>query len=881
MFLAKGIRSKHSPFSKKSIWFVALFFTFFTAKAYCLKGDIIKLPGKRPPITGEKTGVEISKAKVENITSQNYPGLIESFEFNAPLRDVIKTMSKFLNMNIILGPSIGAERIEIISHSPITVAEAYKAFLSALAIQNLTIIKSGSFLKVIKKEFALRSNLRVYKGKKSINADQFLTRIIKLKHIDASSLQDKMKPFIDDKAVSSLIFYPPSNTVIISGYGSNVEKVRTIITGIDTPSEDFTLRVFRLRIAQANTIAEIIKDIIKNLTPTGSRRRYYGSMKNKSQGISQLLNIQSVSHDERTNSIIAMGHPTALEKLGALIKTLDSDENTKMSAQIHVYKVKYGKAGELSNTLNQIFRESSSSKDKSTTKLKSGSSKKGSSAKPNTVLAQAFKDVKIIPEENTNSLFIVSNTANYEVVKTILNKVDISKNQVFVKAIIMALSTDRSNEWQMANYFFPKDDQGKGIARIGYGLSNLADVFSFSEGATLFFPLSLFFKGNLFGTATDSRTDISSLFRMNNSANAGVSSPQEIKVPSLSSFVKFLQRTVGANILSTPQIMALDHTPAEVSITDKIPSYGSRPATTSNVFGQVSPNIEYQDAETLLKITPHIAPDVDSIQLDIEQKIDSVVGSANIPADLKNTNIAIKKRTIKTSITLKDRETAVLGGMVKEESTKTNSKIPILGDLPLIGWLFKNSSTDIKKSNLIVFITPHIIHSAEEHQTILSSKLKERMKFIRQFTGNADPYQEITEKMLKKSEDSIQERDDPLPEFEQDENSIYEDPGANAEEVPTTEETKQSENYYYYDDDEYYSEDEYSEETKQDNYGNTPKDNFSPETENNITSSRQNIEQNTEEPAESEEETPDSIEIKGDWGPMKTEPVTEGVEELE
>lgn len=871
----QGIRPKCSPFSKPIRNVALLIFVFFTAKAYCLKGDVIKLPDERPPLTGEKTGVEISKAKVEDITSQNYPGLIDSFEFNAPLRDVIKTMSKFLNMNIILGPGIGAERIEIISHSPITVAEAYKAFLSALAIQKLTIIKSGSFLKVLKAESAVKSNLRVYKGHKSINADQFLTRIIKLKHIDADSLQEKMKPFIDTKAVNSLIFYPPSNTVIISGYGSNVEKVRTIIKGIDTPSEDFTLRVFRLRIAQADIIAKIINDIIKNLTPKGNRR-YYRPTKNQKKGISQLLNIQSVSHDERTNSIISMGHPTALEKLGALIKTLDSDENTKMSAQIHVYKVKYVKAEELSRTLQTVFQGSSSSsasKDKKPTKLKTGSAKKSSVSKPNTVLAQAFKDVNIIPEKTTNSLFIVSNTANYEVVKTILDQVDVSKNQVFVKAIIMELSTSRNNEWKMANYFFPKD--GQGIARIGYGLSNLTDVFSTAEGATLFFPLSLFFTGNLFGTATDSTTDVTSLIRMG-IANPGAGSAtlqNKIMVPSLSSFVKFLQKTAGANVLSTPQIMALDHEEAFVSITDKIPVQGER-TTATNLIGQATTSTRDLDVETLLKITPHIDPNVDSIQMEIEQKIDGVAPSASVPEALQKTNVAIQKRHIKTFITLKDRETAVLGGMVKKSNIKTNSKIPILGDLPLIGWLFKNSTVERVQSNLIVFITPHIIRSAEEHQTLLSSKLKERMKFIRQFTGNEDPYQEVTKKMFKNQNDTFQEKDD--SEFEQEGSSIDEDHGANMGESPTREETEQSEKDYY-DDDEDYIQDDYSEDTERDN--NVLKDNFSSGQENtdNITSSRRNMENSTEETieetAESGEETTDTIEIKGDWGPLKSETI--------
>ena len=761
---SKGLPLKSSPFFVLARFAVVLIYAF-SISSYGVGGDIINLPNKRPSLEGRFTGVSISEAKVNEITSENYPGLIDNFEFNASLKDVIKTMSKFLNINIILGPNIGAERIEIISRSPITVAEAYKAFLSSLALYNLTMIKTGAFFKVIKKEEALRSNIQVYKGREKINTDQFLTRIIKLEHIDAESLQGKMKPFIDEKAVSSLIFYPPTNTVIISGYGSNVEKVRNIIKGIDMPSPDFDLRIFPIKIARAEDIKKIVDEIIKNLSPAGRQRTSYSRFsKNKGQGLSQFLNIQSISHDERTNSIIAMGREKALDKLGNLIKKLDSDENTKMSAQIHVYKVKHTDVEKLSQTLGQIFQQTSSTskepKKVKAGKLKGGGGKGMGMGASSSILAQAWTDVQIFPEKHTNSLLILSNTANYEVIKTILEKVDISKNQVFVKAIILELSTDRSSEWKMANYFFPKD--GQGIARIGYGLSSLSDLASSSGGATLFFPLSLFFKGSFLGTSTDSTTDITPFARMNAGPTVSSALPQKITVPSLSSFVKFLQKTVGANILSTPQIMALDHESAEVGITDVIPVQGERTTSTTTV-GQISTSNKELNVETLLKLTPRISPDVNSVKLTIEQKIDSIAPVTSVPESLQKTNVAIKKRTIKTSITLKDRETAVLGGMVKEESSKIESKIPILGDLPLIGWLFKNSSSERKKSNLIVFITPHIIRSAEEHQTILSSKLKERMKFIRQFTGNEDPYEETTKQMLKQKDDgATQDTDLPL-----------------------------------------------------------------------------------------------------------------------
>ena len=692
-----------------------------------------------PKFIGKHTGVEISKAQPEDITPQNYPNIIKSFVFpKAKLKDVIKAMSTDLNINIIMDPALGNQEISIISYSPITVAEAYQAFLSALAIHDLTVIRSGSFLKVVRTDTALRSNLRVYKGQKPINNDQFITSIIKLKNIDASSLETKIKPFIDAKAVKSLIFYPPSNTVIISDYGSNVEKLRKIIRSLDVPSQDFIFKVFPIKHARADTLTKIINKLL----PTGkssSRFSYRSrSIGKSSYGSKQFINISSLSSDERTNSVIAMGNQAGIKKVGDLIKKLDYHTDSELAGGIYVYKVKHGIAEELASTLNDLIGKSKSERGKES--IPKVSVAGGRPSHPfgkdlqNVNTALAFQDVRVIAEKNTNSLLIVANKYNYDQILDILKKVDISRNQVFIKSIIMELSTGKSNNWQIANYWFPED--GEGLGRVGYGLNKLQDIGS-TEGATLFFPLSIFLN------RAGKTSDIGQWAQMNTGSNA----KPTINVPDLSSFIQFLQKNVGGNILSTPQVMALDHQEASISIVEKIPVIGERTSNQS-IANQFSTSYADKDVETSLTFTPHINPNVNSIRLEIEQKIDSLLQSSRVPAELQQTSIATRKRSIKTFITLKDRETAVLGGLIKETLERNEIKVPILGDLPLIGWLFKNSNNTKERSNLIVFITPHIVRSAEEHKHILSDKLKERLNFIRKFTGGEDdPYKDYTKQM--------------------------------------------------------------------------------------------------------------------------------------
>ncbi|MDE0119733.1 MAG: type II secretion system secretin GspD [Bdellovibrionales bacterium] len=702
-----------------------------------------------PELIGKKTGVELQEAKPEDITSNNYPDVLDGIGVvNWELSKVIKLMSEYFQIKIIMDPSIGSQKISIISYTPITVAEVYQAFLSALAIHDLTVIRTGSFLKVVKTEVALKSNLRVYEGNKKINTDQFLTSIIKLKNISAASLEAKMKPFIDAKAVKSLIFYPPSNAVIISDYGLNVERIRKIIKSLDVPSKDFIFKVFPIKHARAETLVKIIN----NLLPTGNRPAYsYRRASAKKTQSQQFVNISALSSDERTNSIIVMGNKSGIDKVQELIKELDYYKDPELAGGIYVYKVKHGTAEELATTLNDLIGNTSSSKEtaqknmlksSNTPASRRGGGSSSASNLQDVNTAQSFQDVRIIAEKNTNSLLIVSNKYNYETILNILKKVDISRNQVFVKSIIMELSTQKSNDWQMANYYFP--ETGEGIVRMGYGIKKLTDIGS-PGGATLFFPLSLL---NISKSTT---TDITNFANLNN-----LDIKKDLKIPTLSSFINFLQTNVGANILSTPQVMALDHQQAEVKITEHIPILGER-TTQTNIANQFTVSAGKETVETSLIITPHINPDVNSIRLEIEQKIDNISKEAEVPEALRDFGVAVKKRTIKTFINLKDQETAVLGGLVKETNSKVNSKIPILGDIPIIGWLFKNSETDRKKSNLIVFITPYIIRSAKGHKTILSRKLKERMDFIRQFTGKKDPHRELIEKMRPTELNSLED----------------------------------------------------------------------------------------------------------------------------
>ncbi|MCB0414264.1 MAG: type II secretion system protein GspD, partial [Bdellovibrionales bacterium] len=208
------------------------------------------------------------------------------------------------------------------------------------------------------------------------------------------------------------------------------------------------------------------------------------------------------------------------------------------------------------------------------------------------------------------------------------------------------------------------------------------------------------------------------------------------EVSTLAGFIKFIKTNVGANILSTPQIMALDNEEAEIEVGENVPVGTTSTATN----GTASQGIDRQDATIKLNIKPFISPDSDTVKLVIDQKIAQVSNKKVIASELNNTAISLLKRALKTTIVVNDGDTAVLGGLMSDSVQETIKKVPVLGDLPILGWLFKSKKVDKIKQNLLLFITPKIIRSQEQSSDLLTQKIDERIDFLKDYMHGKDPH---------------------------------------------------------------------------------------------------------------------------------------------
>lgn len=682
---------------------------------------------KSNSVLNNKNKDKFVKAGVEDITSENFPETIESFDFpNVEITDLIKAIGELTGKNFIIDPGVRG-KITITAPSKITVAEAYKAFLSALAINGFTVVPSGGFLKVKSARNAQRDNIETYSGAYFPNSDQMITRIIHLKHISAAQVNRDLR--ILPSKDGEMNIYEPTNSIIMSDYGSNIDRVMRIINQLDVPGFEEQLEVIPIKYAKAKDLADLVDKIVnkgnKNNTgastpgafSAGVPRFSRSSGATSQQGASFFMAIP----DDRTNSIIVVGNKSGILRIKKLIGQLDFRIRAEDSGGVYVYNVKFGDAEKIAQTLQGVAKDA-------TPKPSTGNSLLSPIGVGGAMTTQQEifgGDVKITADKTTNSLVITASKQDYDVVLSILNKLDSPRDQVYVEAIIMEMNVTDGNSWGVGYYQYGDNGYGK----VGFnGLSNLTELMSPTGGS-----------GAVLGFGTGKVVSVTD-----------PTSGKTLEIPSLLGFVNFLKSTLKANILSTPQIMTLDNQEGEIEVGDKIVTGFS---SVSNSSGGSTQAPTFSDAKIKLAIKPFISPATEQIRMEIKQEV-SQKSSASTPKNFVDSTQPIATRAIKTVVNVHNKDTVVLGGLIKENDTDKVSKVPLLGDIPILGWLFKSTSKEKEKTNMVVFMTPQIIRNQVDSNTLLNSKLNERIDFVKD-QGGVDPYGARMNKVQEKAKAAL------------------------------------------------------------------------------------------------------------------------------
>jgi general secretion pathway protein D len=586
-----------------------------------------------------------------------------SIDFNnVDLVVFIKFMSDLTKKNFIIDEKVRG-KVTIISPGKITVNEAYRVFLSVLEVHGYATVPSGQITKIVPSPEARSKSIKTRLQEESgVIGDNVVTQLIPLRYADPNEIKKLFTPLVSKSSV--ILSYPPTSTLIITDVQSNIKRLQRILKAIDTTGVGQQIAIIPVDYADATKLVTLLTSIFQK------RGRTKGAMTKEITFVA----------DERTNSIVLLASEGDTDNIRKLINSLDK-ETPKGQGKINVYYLEHADAEELAKVLLDIPQKETAGK------------RAGKKTAP-----VVSDKVRISADKATNSLIIMADMEDYEVLESIIKKIDIPRAMVYIEALIMEVGVNKNLKLGVDYQLGGEDSYNDKDLLYGGGFNSggLAGVIDGKTGAvTLPGGFSLGVLGE--------NIQVGDLF-----------------FPSIAAVVQALQTDKDVNILSTPQILTTDNQEAKIYVGSNIPFQTT--ATASDTGSNVFNSFEYRDVGKTLKITPHISKDR-MVRLELSLEISNVTGAGLAPTT--------SKRTVETTAIVKDKFTVVLGGLIDDKLDKTVTKIPCLGDIPLLKYLFSATNNANEKTNLYIFLTPRVIQSPGE-ATKVSNKKRDQIDKLRE-----------------------------------------------------------------------------------------------------------------------------------------------------
>ncbi len=597
------------------------------------------------------------------------------------LTDLIHTVSELTGRNFLYDDTVRG-KATIVSPEGMTLDEAYQLFLSVLNLKGFTVVPAGKVNKIVPLKNAREANLPlVTDGAKP--SEQFITRLVRLENLDASAIAETvLKPL--SSPTSNIMVYSPTNTLIITDSAVSIERMVQLIKELDTPGSAQAMTVITLKHADAEEVAKLCNEML-GVGTTGGRTRGASAAQQEASSASKIIPFA------RTNSLVVLATASELVTIRDLVALIDQDLSG-VRANINVYRLENASAEALAKTLNEIITGIRA-------EARPAASEQGRAA-------AVPGPVTITADKPTNSLIINAKPEDYATLEGIIEKLDTKRKQVYVEALIMELSMDATQALGVSLQGAASvDDDGLifGSSNLNKGPAGFGDLTPGSSGVPGLLTKAVdgLLAGGFFNPIT-------------------VTGPggTEITVPTLSVLINLSKTDGDVNILSAPRLLTSDNEEAEIIVGNNVPIITSRltDAGASDGLAQ-SVSVERKDVALILRFTPQVT-EGDLVRLNVYQEMTDIVPfSAGLAASVGNPNDVgptFTKRVLRNTVLAENGRTVVLGGLIGTNISETVTKVPWLGDIPFLGWLFKTTSTTEKKTNLLVFINPTIIRGPED-----------------------------------------------------------------------------------------------------------------------------------------------------------------------
>jgi general secretion pathway protein D len=646
-------------------------------------------------------------------------------DFNdVELAVVIDTIAKLTGKNFIYDDRVRG-RVTIVSPTRIPVDQAYAVFESVLQVKGFTTVPGpGGAIKVIPIREAKETSIETFRGERSIpEMDRYITRLIPLSFIDAEAITNTLKPLVSKDA--AMVAYPPTNTVILTDSASNINRILSILESIDVETYKEELTVIKVQHADAATMAQQLSEIFGAEVSEAeaqpgrrTRRLPQPAALQQVEPSSPLLGKVRIITDARTNSMIVLASRQRIADIRDVVRRLDVPVSG--GGRIHVYYLNHADAEELAETLSSLISGQPRRSDTGAgAGAISGAAGQAAQQALRSVVTELAEGVTVTADPATNSLVVQASQEGFSTLKQVIALLDIARPQVLVEALIMEVDVADSEE--LGFNALAVFEAGDTIISLG-SLTDLAQgtaLAAASGGATGLNLLSDSFIGNA----------ISDSLEFDDLDGDGVRDAGEpITGGSLIQGIIRANASDGRiNIVSSPNILTSDNEEAEIKVGNNIPIISSRVQSaqgieTTDTDGSLatSVNVERQDIGVTLRVTPQIT-EGETVRLQIFQEITDVNDALSAQVgDPEQVGVALSNRKIDQNVVVADGETVVIGGLISDRFVDTLSKVPWLGDIPILGWGFKSSTRSLQKINLLVFLTPHIVRDAldAERETI-------------------------------------------------------------------------------------------------------------------------------------------------------------------
>lgn len=661
------------------------------------------------------------------------------------LGDLIAWISSITCKQFLLPGTIPAnsKKVTVVAPELITPEEAYRLFLGALDSVGLTVEPSGKFLRIIETVKAKTSSVPIYGEDSDVPlSESYVTRLVRVENSDANEVAQVLGRLKGEQG--DVIVYPPQGALIITDLASNINRMMRILKEIDQPGTGEKVWIISVKNTAASEMAQKLGEIFQVAQLGGKKGGgappppgQPGAQRPKVGDLTTEMMISKIIPDERSNQLIVIANERAYARVLTLVRKLDVPIEGG-DGRIHVYYCMNANCDELAQTLGAVtgVQVTGAAGARGRTR---GAQNQATPAPAAPAGGQAQQmthplfegEVRINFDRPTNALIIVSSLKDYQSLRRVIERLDSPRKQIFVEAMILEVTLDKSRDLA-ASFHGAKPERLFGLSNDSLIVGGLNPAKTLAPGAGALAETML--AGILGPVLTPEQA-----------RSLGTASTTTVDIPSFGVLVKALQTNNDVDVLSNPHILIMNNEDGEISVGSRVPfpvstiglGAGGGAAPGANPlgglgFGSFFPNVQREKVALELKLTPHVN-EHDMIRLEVEQKISELApGSTNLGP-------STSERTAKTMVVAKDQQTILIGGLMSDKTVNSVTKIPILGDIPILGFFFRSSSKKIVKTNLILALTPYVINDQADLRRVLEKKMKERREFVERFGGSERP----------------------------------------------------------------------------------------------------------------------------------------------